>query len=163
MIPFARAGTQRRTRARTESSPPPNLLVGGLCSTPMPVTGIKDCQSPALRPCRNRWWHAGAVVARGDPNMFTVNLPVMRQPRPTRGRDAHNSYTQSRGIPNNRVGHYPDRPTPGPRVRPQRRVAGTGTARRWWQGGTEEVRPDDGASILVDRDAPGVRLTPRWC
>lgn len=77
MIPPARAGTQRRTRARTESSHPPNLLVGGWCSTPMPVTGIKDCQSPGMRRCRNRSWHAGTVVARGDPNMFLVNLPVM--------------------------------------------------------------------------------------
>jgi len=41
------------------------------------VTGIKDCQSPGMRRCRNRSWHAGTVVARDDPNMFLVNLPVM--------------------------------------------------------------------------------------
>ena len=71
----------------------------------------------------------------------------MRQLRPTR------CGMHTTAIPNREV--YPTTvsvitPTathPARRVRPQRRVSGTGTARRWWQVGTEQVRPDDGASI----------------
>jgi len=40
--------------------------------------------------------------------------PAHASAAPDSMRDAHNSYTQSRGIPNNRVGHYPDRHTSRP-------------------------------------------------
>ena len=59
MIPPARAGTQRRTRARTESSHPPNLLVGGSGSTPH----ARDRKSRIANhlPC------ALAAIGRGTP------------------------------------------------------------------------------------------------
>jgi hypothetical protein len=41
--------------------------------TPTHVTGNQGLPIPCHGRCRSRSWHAGAVVARGDPNMFTVN------------------------------------------------------------------------------------------
>ena len=73
MIPPARAGIERRTRARTGSPHPPNLLASGWGSHPYARDRESRLANPCHVRCRSRSWHAGAVVARGDPNMFTVN------------------------------------------------------------------------------------------
>ena len=82
-------------------------------------------------------------IARKDCRARPADAPAA----PDSMRDAHNSYTQSRGIPNNRVGHYPDRHTSRPTGAPATTSHRYRHCSRWWQVGTEQVRPDDGASI----------------